>query len=187
MPKLTKIYTKTGDDGTTALGTRIRVPKDALRVCAYGDVDELNAAIGVAIASDLSPGLAGVLTEIQNELFNLGTVLAFPEDQAGDLDIPRIEMRHVERLEVLIDQSTATVGQLENFILPGGSQGASLLHLARTICRRAERSAVTLAREEPVDVLVIKYLNRLSDALFVMARQENKARAVAEALWNSKA
>jgi cob(I)alamin adenosyltransferase len=185
MPKLTKIYTRTGDDGLTALGSRERVPKDALRVVAYGDVDELNSALGVAAAMGLEPGLAEALLKIQNELFHLGSDLAFPAD--GDFEVPRIEARHVEGLEAMIDKLSAAVGPLENFILPGGSLGASQLHLARTICRRAERGAVALAREEDINEHALAYLNRLSDALFVMSRFENFSRGTPEPLWDSRA
>ncbi len=185
MPRLTKIYTKRGDNGTTALGGGQRVPKDALRVRVYGTVDELNSQIGVALAVGLCDRLADVLPTIQNELFDLGSDLCFlEEDKAkGKYPLPQIEDRHVQRLETLIDELTALVGPLENFILPGGSLGAAQLHLARTICRRAEREAIALAREESIGAQVIPYLNRLSDALFVMARYENHAQGVAEPLW----
>lgn len=183
MPRLTKIYTKQGDTGTTALGGGQRVPKDNLRVCAYGNVDELNSAIGVALAQGLCDRLAHELTAIQNELFDLGSDLCFLEEDKQKYALPQIEARHIAKLEALIDEMTAAVGPLENFILPGGSVGAANLHLARTICRRAERDAATLAREEGIGAHVLGYLNRLSDALFVMARYENLQRAVAEPLW----
>lgn len=183
MPRLTKIYTKRGDSGTTALGGGQRVPKDALRVAVYGTVDELNSQIGVALAMGLCDRLAAVLPEIQNELFDVGSDLCFLEEDKAKYPLPQIEARHVERLEALIDEMTAVVGPLENFILPGGSLGAAQLHVARTVCRRAEREATTLAREEGIGGQVIPYLNRLSDALFVMARFENHQRQVAEPLW----
>ncbi len=185
MPKLTKIYTRTGDEGTTSLGSRRRVPKDALRVGANGDVDELNSTIGVAMAMGLEPRLAVALLKIQNELFHLGSDLAFPAD--SEFEVPRIEARHVEDLEALIDELWAAVGPLENFILPGGCLGASQLHVARAVCRRAERSAVTLAREEHINEQALAYLNRLSDALFAMARFENFSRDTPEPLWDSRA
>lgn len=183
MPRLTKIYTKGGDTGTTALGGGQRVPKDDLRVSVYGTVDELNSQIGVALAMGLCGRLAEELARIQNELFDLGSDLCFLEEDKGKWSIPQIEARHVEKLETLIDEMTAVVGPLENFILPGGTVGAAQLHVARTVCRRAEREASTLAREQGVGTHVLSYLNRLSDALFVMARFENYQRGVPEPLW----
>lgn len=186
MPRLTKIYTRTGDAGQTSLSGGQRVAKDSLRVAAYGTVDELNACLGVAVAAGLSDRLAGVMAEIQNELFHLGSDLSFLEADKAQFPIPQIEARHVARLEALIDELTAVVGPLQNFILPGGSATAAHLHVARTVCRRAERDVITLARAEPVGGYVIAYLNRLSDALFVMARYENQQRGVAEPLWDSR-
>lgn len=187
MPRLTKIYTRKGDEGLTSLSGGQRVPKDSLRVTAYGTVDELNSTIGVALASNLCDRLAEVLPVIQNELFHLGSDLSFIEEDKAKYPIPQIETRHVEKLEGLIDEMTAVVGPLQNFILPGGSAGSAHLHVARTICRRAERDVITLAREEGIGAHVIQYLNRLSDALFVMARYENHERGVAEPLWDSMA
>ena len=186
MPRLTKIYTRTGDDGTTALGSKQRVPKESPRVSSYGTVDELNSAIGVAVAYGLSPRLMETLPEIQNELFHLGSDLCFTEEDKMKWQIPQLEARHVEKLESLIDGINESVGPLENFILPGGSPGAANLHLARTICRRAERDVTTLTRIEPIGAWVLPYLNRLSDLLFVMARFENKERQVPEPLWDTK-
>lgn len=186
MPRLTKIYTRGGDQGLTALGSGTRVPKDALRVQAYGTADELNSQLGVAVAGGLCERLATLLPTIQNELFHLGSDLCFTEEDKRKYNIPLIEERHVTALEVVIDELTAVVGSLENFILPGGSLGAAQLHVARTICRRAEREVVTLGREEAIGPYVLQYLNRLSDALFVMARYENHLRGVPEPLWNSK-
>jgi cob(I)alamin adenosyltransferase len=183
MPRLTKIYTKKGDSGTTALGGGQRVPKDTLRVVVYGTVDELNSQIGVALAIGLCDRLAEVLPEIQNELFDVGSDLCFLEEDKAKYPLPQLEARHVARLEALIDEMTAVVGPLQNFILPGGSLGAAQLHVARTVCRRAEREATTLAREEGIGSQVLPYLNRLSDALFVMARFENYQQAVPEPLW----
>ena len=183
MPRLTKIYTKKGDAGDTSLGGGQRVPKDHLRVQAYGTVDELNSQLGVALAVGVCERLAGLLPSIQNELFDLGSDLCFLEEDKQQYKLPQIEPRHVERLEVLIDEMTAAVGPLENFILPGGSVGAAHLQVARTICRRAEREVATLAREEAIGAQVLPYLNRLSDALFVMARYENKQAGVPEPLW----
>ncbi len=187
MPRLTKIYTRKGDDGTTGLGGGQRVPKDSLRVQAYGTVDELNSLIGVALAHGLSPRLAEVLPTIQNELFHLGSDLCFIEEDKTKHKIPQIEARHVEKLEQLIDELNEAVGPLENFILPGGSIGSAHLHVARTACRRAEREVIALSRVEPVGAFVMPYLNRLSDVLFVMARYENKQRSVPEPLWDELA
>lgn len=187
MPRLTKIYTRTGDQGETSLGSRQRVPKESLRVAAYGTVDELNSQLGVALAAGLVPRLSETLPVIQNELFHLGSDLAFPEEDKQTYQIPQIEARHVLALEDLIDELNEVVGPLANFILPGGSMGAALLHVARTVCRRAEREATALARSEAVGAQVIPYLNRLSDLLFVMARYENHQRGVPEPLWDTLA
>lgn len=161
--------------------------KDSMRVMAYGSVDELSAAIGMALAYGVVPKLDPILRTIQNELFHLGSDLCFVEADKKQYAVPQIEGRHVDALEGVIDELNATVGPLENFVLPGGSVGAAHLHLARTICRRAEREALALSREEPIGPFVLPYLNRLSDALFVMARYENHERHVGEPLWNSKA
>lgn len=187
MPRLTKIYTRKGDTGLTSLSGGQRVPKDSLRVAAYGTVDELNSLIGVALASGLCQRLAEVLPGIQNELFHLGSDLSFIEEDKAKYTIPQIEPRHIERLEALIDEMAAVVGPLQNFILPGGSIGSAHLHVARTVCRRAERDVITLSGEEAVGTHAIQYLNRLSDALFVMARFENHAREIPEPLWDSMA
>jgi len=186
MPRLTKIYTRGGDDGTTSLGGGQRVRKSALRIEAYGTVDELNSAIGAAIAAGLHPDLHRMLAKVQNELFNLGTDLCFLEEDKQKMDLPTIEQRHIDALEQVLDQLTEAVGPLENFILPGGTPAAAALHLARTICRRAERVLVALAADEAVGACDVKYLNRLSDALFVMARFENKHRGHAEICWDSR-
>jgi cob(I)alamin adenosyltransferase len=183
MPRLTRIYTKTGDEGMTGLGGGRRVAKDSPRVRAYGTVDELNSAIGVALALGLTDRLTDELASIQNELFDLGSDLCWPEDDERRARIPTVQPKHVRRLEKLIDELNEVVGPLTNFLLPGGAPGAAQLHLARTICRRAEREAITLSHEEPIGELVLPYLNRLSDALFVMARFENHERGVDEPLW----
>lgn len=183
MPRLTKIYTRTGDAGTTALGGGQRVPKDALRVNVYGTVDELNSLIGAALAYGLCERLQQTLPAIQNELFDLGSDLCFYQEDKQKYHLPQIEPRHIGKLEALIDELLDVVGPLQNFILPGGSLGAAQLHVARTVCRRAEREATTLARAEAIGPLVLTYLNRLSDALFVMARYENHARGAPEPLW----
>lgn len=187
MPRLTKIYTGKGDEGSTRLSSGELVAKDDPRVIAYGTVDELNSAIGVALAGGLAETLREALLPVQNELFHLGSDLSFRGELEAGRAIPQIEERHVRKLESLIDKMTAVVGPLENFVLPGGAPGAAQLHVARTICRRAEREVTTLARAEPVGVFVLPYLNRLSDALFVMARFENMSEGVAEPLWDSRA
>jgi cob(I)alamin adenosyltransferase len=187
MPRLTKIYTRKGDDGMTGLGGGQRVPKESLRVRSYGTVDELNSHLGMALALGLNERLAAVLPEIQNELFHLGSDLCFLEEDKQRYALPQIEARHVERLEKLIDEMTAVVGPLDNFILPGGSLGAAYLQVARAVCRRAERDVIALSREETVGPYVIRYLNRLSDALFIMARYENHIQGIPEPLWDTLA
>jgi cob(I)alamin adenosyltransferase len=183
VPRLTRIYTKTGDEGMTGLGGGQRVPKDSRRVETYGTVDELNSQIGVALATGLCERLSGELRRIQNELFDLGADLATPASSQARHPVPTVEPRQIEKLERLIDELNAVVGPLTNFLLPGGAPGAAQLHVARTVCRRAERTATSLARDETIGPTVLPYLNRLSDALFVMARYENHERGVAEPLW----
>ena len=186
MPKLTKIYTRGGDDGRTSLGGGARTPKDGPRVAAYGTVDELNAAVGAALSMGLVPRVADELRRVQNELLHLGADLCTPEDAKARFPVPVLEARHVSALEATMDELSAQLGPLENFILPGGSAGAAALHVARTVCRRAEREVVALARSEPVGAQVVPYLNRLSDTLFVLARWENRERGVPEPLWDSR-
>jgi cob(I)alamin adenosyltransferase len=183
MPRLDRIYTRTGDEGMTGLGGGQRVPKDSRRVAAYGTVDELNSQIGVALATGLSDRLAAELVPIQNQLFDLGSDLATPATSQARHPVPTVQPRHIEHLEALIDELNGIVGDLTNFLLPGGSAGAAQLHVARTVCRRAEREAATLARDEAIGATVLPYLNRLSDALFVMARYENHEAGVQEPLW----
>lgn len=187
MPRITKVYTRTGDDGTTGLGGGQRVPKDSLRVGAYGTVDELNSQLGVALATGLCERLATAIPAIQNELFHLGSDLCILEEDKQRFAVPQIEARHVTALEALMDELSAQMSPLENFILPGGTVGAAQLHVARTICRRAEREVIALGRFEALGAFVIRYLNRLSDALFVMARYENHGRGVPDVLWDSRA
>jgi len=187
MPRITRVYTRTGDDGTTALGGGQRRPKDSPRIAAYGTLDELSSVIGTALASGLDPRLATTLQRIQNELFNAGSDLCILEEDKARLPVPGIEERHVDALETLMDELTAELGPLANFILPGGSPGAAHLHVARTVCRRAERLLVTLAREEAIGPFLIRYVNRLSDALFVMARYENLKKGIPDVLWDSRA
>jgi cob(I)alamin adenosyltransferase len=187
MPRITTVYTRTGDDGTTGLGGGQRVPKDSLRIDAYGTVDELNSCLGVATAAGLVPALRDALGTIQNDLFHLGSDLCILEEDKARFKVPVIEQRHIDALEELMDTLSDALAPLENFVLPGGTVGAAALHVARTVCRRAERLVIALGRGEPVGAHTVKYLNRLSDALFVMARYENHARGVPDVLWNSRA
>jgi cob(I)alamin adenosyltransferase len=184
---MARLYTRGGDEGDTSLAGGQRVRKDALRVAAYGTVDELNACLGVSVAQGLSPRLAEILPVIQNELFHLGSDLSFLEADKAARPRPQIEARHIQRLEALIDELTDVVGPLKNFILPGGALGAAHLHVARTVCRRAERAVVTLAQAEAVGPFALQYLNRLSVLLFVMSRYENKQRGMAEPRWDTLA
>lgn len=185
MPKITKVYTKTGDKGDTSLGGGQRVPKDNQRISAYGTVDELNSHIGVAISSGIDSFLEKELKIIQNELFNLGSDLCFLEEDKKKFSIPQIEERHIIKLENLMDNMTSKLKPLENFILPGGTLAASHLHVARTVCRRAEREVISLSKNEEIGSFVVKYLNRLSDTLFVMARYENYSKNIEDICWDS--
>jgi len=187
MPRITKVYTRTGDDGTTGLGGGQRVPKDSIRIAAYGTVDELNSQIGVAVAAGVNETVGAALAAIQNELFHLGSDLCLLEADKAKRPAPRIEERHVLALEDLMDRLSEELPPLENFVLPGGCPSAAGLHVARTVCRRAERLVIALSRKEAVGASTVKYLNRLSDALFVMARHENRRRGVADVLWDSRA
>lgn len=182
----TRIYTRTGDDGTTGLPGGERVGKDAARIEACGAVDELNAALGVALAGGLAPEVAERVRAVQHELFELGADLAAPE--AGRERVAGLELAadRVAALERAIDEVEERLPPLANFILPGGSAGAAALHLARTACRRAERWAVALAREEAVGGSVIPYLNRLADLLFCLARRENQLAGLDDVLWRRR-
>ena len=180
--RLTRIYTRTGDDGTTRLAHGEQVAKNCSRVAAYGTVDELNAQLGVAATIELCPVLQRAVLHLQNQLFDLGADVATPREVSVEFEVPRIENTHVAELERLIDRLNAELQPLENFVLPGGSAGAAALHVARTVCRRAERDLMLLAAEADVGA-ALAYLNRLSDALFVMARFENQASSTPEPLW----
>jgi len=185
MVVLNKIYTKTGDDGTTALGTGERRRKDDLRIEAYGTVDEANAAIGLARAELAGDDLDATLERVQNDLFDLGAELATPDDgEPKDFEPLRIVISQVERLERDIDRLNAELQPLRSFVLPAGSRPAAALHLARTVARRAERLMVALAAEEPggVGAPALAYVNRLSDFLFVASRSVN-ARGDGDVLW----
>jgi cob(I)alamin adenosyltransferase len=177
-----KIYTKTGDLGQTSLFDNTRVSKSDARVDAYGEIDELNAALGAARAAGTDPDLHAVLEEIQKELFAIGARLADPSHRiAARVSKADVADSQVSRLESTIDRLENELPPLRRFILPGGSPAGSLLHLARTICRRAERRVVALT--DPVDPVIIVYLNRLSDLLFVMARAANHRSGVPETEW----
>jgi cob(I)alamin adenosyltransferase len=178
-----KIYTKTGDLGETSLLGGARVPKDHLRVAAYGDVDETNAALG-AVRALAEASLEALLLSIQKDLFAIGAQLADPTHKvASKRAKAAVTAAHVRRLEKAIDSREEKLPPLRSFVLPGGTPAAALLHQARTVCRRAERSVVTLAREADVDPRIIVYLNRLSDLLFVLARFENRRAGLSEDRW----
>jgi len=178
--RLTKIYTKTGDDGTTGLGDGTRTNKDSLRVEAYGTIDEANSAIGLILSiKSLPPDVRGCLTEVQHDLFELGGELCIPGHMA-------ITNSFVTRLEERLDFWNADLPPLKDFILPGGGPAAAACHLARTIVRRAERKVSTLTREEDVRHEPLRYLNRLSDLLFVIARMLARHESGQEILWDRK-
>jgi cob(I)alamin adenosyltransferase len=174
--RLSKIYTRTGDAGTTGLGDGTRTAKDALRVHAMGDVDEVNSIVGVLLCEEMPDEVRELLTGIQHDLFDLG----------GELSVPGatfLKPGQPERLEAAIDRYNAELLPLKEFILPGGTRAGALTHLARAACRRAERSAVAVANAEPVSAATRQYLNRLSDLLFVLARWLNKESGSGDVLW----
>lgn len=188
-----KIYTKTGDKGETKLFGGKKVRKDSLRIRAYGEVDELNAVLGMALVHCPDPAIRELLLSLQNDLFTVGGDLATPIDgegrrpkgdpaprRTGSRAIPRVEEAHVTRLETLIDRHDASLPPLTRFILPNGSPAGTLLHLARTVARRAERGVTALQQEETTNPVVLKYLNRLSDLLFVLARVMNHREGIPE-------
>lgn len=172
---MTRIYTRTGDDGTTGLIGGKRVPKNALRIDAYGTVDELNAVIGMVRSFTVPEPVDRLLGRIQDDLFTVGADLASPDKpDSGARQVPSIGSPHVENIEAAIDSFEEQVEPLRQFILPGGSQVSAALHFARTVARRAERCCVALSHNEPVNPLVLSYLNRLSDLCFVLARAVNR-------------
>ncbi len=174
--RLSKIYTRTGDNGTTGLGDGSRVDKDSLRVEAYGSIDELNSIIGLLLSHDLPADIRAELTRIQHDLFDVG----------GELSVPghtKISDKQVQRLERFLEELNQHLPPLKEFILPGGTQAAAVAHMARTVCRRAERRTVTAMRQEAVNEVALRYLNRLSDLLFVIARSLNKAAGEPDVLW----
>ncbi len=180
-----KIYTKTGDDGDTGLFGGGRVPKDHARVAAYGDVDELNAVLGMARSVDVMPRIDEVLAPIQRDLFALGALLATPdhEKMKEQLAKARISDARIGQLEQAIDDGEAELEPLKAFIMPGGTPKAAALHVARTVCRRAERAIIRLQREAEIPQIVVIYLNRLSDLLFVLARVANRRAGAGEVTW----
>jgi cob(I)alamin adenosyltransferase len=180
-----KIYTRTGDDGTTSLFSGGRVPKHHLRVESYGTVDELNSVLGVARAHQPSARTDAYLTQVQHQLFNLGADLATPLD-ARSSHVVRMDAATVEWVEAEIDRMTADLPSLTYFILPGGTLASAQVHVGRTVCRRAERLVSDLSQHEPVGDHVLPYLNRLSDFLFTLARWENLQAGVSEERWSVK-
>ena len=175
--RLSKIYTRTGDDGTTGLGDGTRVAKDSARVNAYGTVDEANSTIGLLLAAELPDGVRELLTRIQHQLFDLGGELCIPGHAAVfDADVGALEAR--------LDHYNDDLPPLKDFILPGGGEAAARCHIARTVVRRAERDAVTLSRHDAVRPQAIRYLNRLSDLLFVLARVLARSSGHGEVLWD---
>lgn len=175
--RLSKIYTKTGDDGTTGLGDGSRVAKDSARVTAYGTVDEANSAIGVLLACDVPDDIRTLLTTVQHQMFDLGGELCIPGHSA-------IDDADIDRLEQQLDHYNDPLPPLKDFILPGGGEAAARCHLARTIVRRAERECVTLSHHDAVRPQAIRYLNRLSDLLFVLSRVLARHSGHGETLWN---
>ena len=175
--RLTRIVTRTGDKGTTGLGDGTRVPKDARRVAAMGDIDELNSAIGCVLAEDLPGEIRETLRAVQNDLFDLGGEVCIPGRAALTGD-------HVARIDKRLEALREKLPTLKEFVLPGGTRAAAACHLARAICRRAERSLVALHQAEPVSAIALQYVNRLSDLLFLAARTLNAAAGSKETLWS---
>jgi cob(I)alamin adenosyltransferase len=178
--RLTKIYTRGGDAGETSLGDGSRVSKLDCRIGAFGTVDELNSALGVVLAGDVPDALRPPLERVQNELFDVGADLSVPW---GVTDRLRVEQEMIDALEQLCDRFNADLPELRSFVLPGGSETAARLHVARTLCRRAERDALEASQELELNPLVLRYLNRLSDLLFILARAANAGAGREEPLW----
>jgi len=185
MVRINRVYTRAGDDGTTALGGGQRVKKDSLRIEAYGTVDELNSSIGLAVASGLHESLYARFFVIQQVLFNVGSDLCILEEDKKRFAVPGVEARHVTDLETWMDEWNEGLEPLKSFILPGGDLAAAQLHVARTVCRRAERATIALSRDEAIGAHVIPYLNRLSDLLFVASRYQAKLVGKGDLLWDS--
>jgi cob(I)alamin adenosyltransferase len=176
--RLSKIYTRTGDAGTTGLGDGTRVAKDSLRVIAMGDVDELNSVIGMMLCEPIAERVAAVLVRIQHDLFDMGGEICMP-------GYAMIKAERVTALEAQLDEWNDTLTPLKEFILPGGSRATAYCHLARTVCRRAERQMTTLNNQEKITEISLQYINRLSDLLFVLCRILNKEAGVPDVLWNN--
>ena len=174
--RLSRIVTRTGDAGTTGLGDGSRVAKDSPRIAAIGTVDELNSAVGVLLAETVPEPVRSLLTDVQHDLFDLGGELSIPGHVA-------VTNAHIERIEAAVERYNADLPMLKEFILPGGTRAAALAHVARTVCRRAERSVVALAAQDTVAMPSRIYLNRLSDLLFVLARVLNRAAGAPDVLW----
>jgi cob(I)alamin adenosyltransferase len=184
--RLTRIYTRTGDGGETGLGGGQRVAKDSPRIEAYGTVDELNSTLGLAIVKCEDAQIREQLTAMQHRLFDVGSDLCVLDEDKQKYGMPPFPKEEVDLLETIMDEAQKELAPLEEFLLPGGTECASILHIARCVCRRAERLCVTLRKSEPIGPNVIPYLNRLSDALFVLARLANKRAGVADVLWQKK-
>ena len=178
--RLTKIYTRGGDAGETSLGDGTRTSKLDWRIAAYGTVDELNAALGLVLAADCPDDILDVLTRVQNELFDLGADLSVPLERDGRL---RVTQKQVDALEHECDRFNASLSELKSFVLPAGDEAAARLHVARTICRRAEREALVASGVYAVNPVALMYLNRLSDLLFILARAANAQAGRGETLW----
>lgn len=176
--RITKVYTRTGDDGTTGLAKGDRLPKDSPRIAAFGALDELSAGLGVALAEGLHDEIFRILHSAQHVLFNIGGELAVPDEELG-----LVKPQDVKNLEAAIDTLNVSLPPLKEFVLPRGSKGVVLLHQARSVCRRAERDLVTLHREEGLNDLQLQYINRLSDYLFVAARYQNEINGGTEEMW----
>lgn len=176
--RLSKIYTRTGDSGTTAIGDGCRVGKDDLRIETYGTLDELNSYLGMLLALEISSDIRDLVVEIQHLLFDLGGELCMPGTRV-------IKQAHIDWLETSLDRINSDLPYLQEFILPGGNQAAAVCHIARTVCRRCERIGVSLANETPINPLTLSFLNRLSDLLFVIARVLARKDGGQEVLWNS--
>lgn len=179
-----RIYTRTGDDGTTGLVGNARIPKTERRIECIGEIDELNAAIGLCRSAQEPIALDAELARIQNQLFDLGAEIASPDGVRRE--IRWIDERHIEALEKSIDAQSDGLPPLKNFILPGGSEAAARLHMARVVCRRAERATLKLAAEASIRDVTWRYLNRLSDWLFIAARTANRVRGVEDVIWTSE-
>jgi cob(I)alamin adenosyltransferase len=178
--RLSKIYTRTGDTGSSGLGDGARVAKNDARLCAIGEIDETNATIGLLLAEELPDDVRALLIGVQHDLFDLGGEVCIPGMKA--IIVPR----HVQRLEEAIDRYNADLAPLEDFILPGGSRAAAQAHYARTVCRRAERALVTLAQAHSLNAGPLQYINRLSDLLFVLGRTLNRATGLGDVLWRKR-